>query len=217
MIDTVSKKQVDLNTNINALDWSVDSSKIYYVFYSPDEKCTLNIADSDGGNWQSIADLDIANCNYYLQSTKDDIYFTNFDKIYDISLSGNIKTELIGSKLAQNFLMSLDKKNIVFNEEGGTITKIYNIESKSTTDLDRRIDLESAVLTSDGNIFYFKDTVSLVKFNITTSKEVAITLDDSALDKTNLIDDKLSDLTLSSDENILYFTYNNYIYKINLK
>jgi hypothetical protein len=56
----------ELHGNINAVAWQTNADRIFYKFYSPqNKKSSLNVSDPSGKNWKKISDLPHDKFSFY--------------------------------------------------------------------------------------------------------------------------------------------------------
>lgn len=234
LFDLKNNKNYDLNSNIVNIITNQDINKIYYSYEiipgpSAESKSIFNIssADIDGQNWKQIKDFtnsDIMSIKlfpstdnsifYYLAETPSDNdgatmykYSTNTNSEEVIGIEKDIYSNIIFSK-SQNQFIYLNKNNeLVFFD-------ILGDKKRNLGKYD--IDINQACFSYNGEYIYIiKNLNELVKIQTKNSSTQTISLNSQNIDQTNMLDTNIKNLGESQD-NLLYFFYNNYLYKINL-
>ena len=223
LYDFSPKKLVkQLNSNIQKVFWSPDSQKIFY-HYNDETIDTLNLADPNGQNWQKLADLspgwygfagwiDEENLVYFRQPTD-----VSGAEIYTINItSKQVKKLTDGTK---NASVAPSGKWIIYElfhraQENYTLAMMKN-DGSGVKDF--------GLVGGVDKIVWFPDSQSLIaairesgkttdtfyKINSETGQKEEIKYkSESSIDAQNLM--------LSADGKILYFTSDDYLYKLGL-
>lgn len=237
--DFSSNKTYDLNKYITSVIWGSQKQKIYYSYKRPknnddneDYIFSIDQSDYSGENWQEIKDMTKSNYqNVYLYPSEDDtyIYYQPLTEDY-LSSGSTLKRLLINTKqdevmtdeniIFSKVVFSPDKTKIAFLDQNQKLN-IQNIDDKSTTTqvYDESIDSIDKISWSNDNnsIYYLQDLDNLMSINTAKKTSKNISLDSQDVSSVDMLDDSITCLGVSADNQNLYFTYNNYIYNISLK
>jgi len=234
LFDLQNNKNYDLNSNIIDIITNKDNNKIIYSYLvlpgpNSDAKGLFNItsADIDGQNWKQIKDLssigamDISlfpstdnNVFYYLAKTPNE---NEGSTIYKYNLATN-NEEIIGVEkdVYSSIIFSNNQNQFIYLNKNSELI-LFDIISGKKRNLGKYdININQASFSYDDNYVYvLKNLEELSKIKTNNSSTQKIALNSQNVDKTNMIDDFIINLGESQD-NLLYFSYNNYLYKINL-
>lgn len=110
----ISEKKVSiLKENIDSVSWTNLGDKIIYKYYDPKiKKITINIADPDGKNWRSVAELNYQNTEVLSIPNSSDISFWpspnafTSTSISTVTFSGKDQKELFKDHYGVDLLWS---------------------------------------------------------------------------------------------------------------
>lgn len=236
--DFVNNKSYNLNQNITYVIWDSIKPKIFYNYakYLELNKnnntgflFNINESDYSGDDWRAIKDL---SDNKYIDTT---LYSSNDENyIYYLPL---MASENIGSTLYKLFINTKqDEKmteensifsNIIFSPNKSKIAYLNNEEKLVVQDIDDKnsiqviyeepVNIEQIAWGNNNeDIYIVNDLNNLIQINIKNASQKQFSLDNSQIDYTNMLDEQIKNLGLSQDDKTLYFTYNAYIYKVDL-
>jgi len=226
LYDFKTQKLTQLDSNIQGIIWLPNSNKIIYQFYDDINKInSLNIADPNGQNWQKIINL-TEDRLYGFGGFADNqtlIYFSNPNDVSGTNIySTNIQTKQtkqLTEHISKTALVSPGGKKIVyelFQEEIQNYTlAIMNINGDNKKDLKIKTMLQKIIWTPDGEnlITAIRETNnktdSFYKINIQTG-------DKQEINYKSKISINAQNLILAQDEKTLYFTSDDFLYKLDL-
>ncbi len=214
----LSTKQNSLvNSNITNISWGKKNpSRIFYIYLDKkNHNYTLNISDPNGDKWEKLLDLGESSASFFLDNYENNIFYTDFVNVYKFNLENKQTEEIINANLTENIIFSPNGKKIAYNSYNHQ-TRIYDLDTQKTTNLSGIIDLKKTIFSNENEIIYLKDLNQLIKMDIKNNKAQAINLDNSDLNSTNVLNDSISNLSLSLDNKLLYFTSKDILYKIDL-
>lgn len=234
--DFSKNKIYDLSEYTKQVIWDNSKEKIYYTYNKipgPDDENSeyifnINESNYSGEEWRTIKDLsgtDYVDASLYPSLDETYIYYMPTPIDND---GGTLKRLYINTKqdeivtqeriVYSDVLFSPDTSKIAFlNNEGKLV--IQNIDDKESIEViyEETINIDQISWTNDNKYIYIlKDLNTLVKINTENSKKTEYTLDNENVNNTNTIDENITSLGINSENNILYFTYNNYLYRIPL-
>jgi hypothetical protein len=223
-----------LNNDIGNISWQ--GNNLLYVFNKFDEsareKYLFEITQSfpDGSNWKPVRQIKseqnigitiysikegeyyytIIPSNEYSGSTLYKGYNSNAERVDRISKDQQVFSELYFSKdFSKVFYIGSDQDLLL--QDLNKIEKIDNFGLKIEN-------THGLSWSNDGKYIYYLESLDkLTRIEIANKKTTTYNLDNSQIVYINMLDQQVKNLGLSSDDQILYFTYNNYIYSVNLK
>lgn len=232
----IDKKNYTLNKNILDVVWNNKNLKIFYIFNkisSLNEQNTedsFNISEANylGENYKIIKDLSktgYLDINIYNSNDDNFIYYQPIieDKEKGSSLYKlfvNTKQDELITKeniVFSNIVFSPDKSKILFINQNNELI-LQNINDKNSVKvIYQNIDRIEQVVWSNNNsdIYALVDFDKLIKINTKNNKQQEIKITGEG--KIDELTYTIKNLGLSQDNKVLYFTYNNYLYKILLK
>jgi len=211
------EKTASLNNNIGNIAWDKTKDKIYYIYSNlANHITTLNISNPDGSDWKKLIDLPESILAYKVYALDNELIYTDYLTVSKLNLTTNQTEKMFEAKLTSGLLISPDGEKIAYNISDLNGTKIFDQKSHQAIQLKEEINIESSVFSTDNNIYYLKNLDTLTKIdqdgNLTN-----INLNKLQVNVANPLDEPIQNLTLSQDNKILYFTYNNILYKIVLQ
>lgn len=217
----------ELNSDIQNVVWSNNSSKIAYL-YTKDDIFTLNISDPDGSNWKQVKKLNYEPIGgVFLALNNNILYYeiepTDLRGVDLLKLDTNSMTE---SRIAEN-------SNYISFSPDSTKIIIEKVDSQQETTKNVLIDNSGKIL-SDVNldslkknqfawsnnskcIYNFIDATKLEKIDIETSQKQTFNLTLNSNIPNYNRPQNINSPFISSDNKKLFFTSNDYLYSINLE
>lgn len=237
--DLQTKQEHVLNNNIEDIVWDEKNNQIFYTYLeipgpgdNSQGKYTINESDYSGKNWQMLTDLTNIPYNFLVapiyKTNQDGVLFflpesVGSDKastLYQLNLSTKEKTIASQEKsIVGKIKFSPDGTKIAHLNSNGELT-VQTLENKNSIKFlkVKDISVKNQVVWENDNqhILILKDLDTLLRVDTINAKTQTSSLNRSNVDSTNIIDDAISNLTLSTDNKLLYFTYDDYLYKIAL-
>jgi len=222
--DLKTKKFSELDSHIQNLAWANSGEKIIYDYYSYKENINnISISNPDGSNWNKLIDIEYREGFGFVTYASEEIYYyprlteIGGDKIFQLNIKSALTKEIIKEDIASGALAD-SNGNLIFN--------LYHQEVESYTlailpkGTQNIIDLEIKSGIDKIGIFNKKSSAivaspqensndKLYQVDLTNGDKKEITyLSESRINAYNLM--------LSLNNETLYFTSDNYLYKINL-
>jgi hypothetical protein len=216
-----------LITGTSISPWSPDGNTFAYAYYDPTLKTdVINLADKNGSFIKKIAKVNFdegINCGFINSS---EIYYspipteTNGSNIYLVNINTGVVQPLITDNSAGSTLIQTpDKTKFIYAsyQNNQYVLGTMNLDGSNKKTFNSQIDINRTVtLLENQNIITTiaqtnnKNYDNFYKINISTG---ATTLLFQSYNKENY---SASNLMVSSDGKSIYFTSNNYLYKMNL-
>jgi hypothetical protein len=213
--DFETKKLMPLNNNISQILW-FDDDRIIYNFF--EEKTTkINLANYDGTNWQTIANLNTIFIDQLISMNQDKLFFAGtpgegIRNLYELDIKTDSPVEKI-KDIGEGVLISPDGLTAVFE------TSENNQTSLSWSPL------ENSKISKSGFESTITQTTWLNQSKFLSAPNQDNTTDLMVYDTTTAKVKKIASLknfsqgvnNLQLINNTLFFTSNNYLYKILIK
>lgn len=222
--DLNTKKFYDLDSHIQNVAWAVSGEKIIYDYYSYQENINnISISDPDGSSWNKLIDIEYGEGVGFVPYAIEEIYYyprlteIGGDKIFQLNIKSGLTKEVIKEDIASGALAD-SNGNLIFNfyhQESESYTlavlpkgtqNIIDLEIKSEIDNIGIFNQENSAIVAvsqDGN----SDKLYQIDLTNGDKKEIIF----SSADQVNIYN-----LILSPNNEVLYFTSDNYLHKINL-
>lgn len=220
--DMEKNTQKDLGTKIQNPIWSITGEKIFYQFFDEfTDKNELSTANPDGSSWRQLANLpSLVDYQLFLLDSERIILL---EEPSDVSTSKislfNLKSLKLDDLIEQNgnveIIIPPDKNRFFFRNPAQPLSvQIYDINGKNQQTFGQSFDFHKFVWQDKDLIFAIresgKNSDNFYKINLETGKKTTLyqSTDKDSFEAINLM--------LTQDNKTLYFTSNNYLYKLNL-
>ena len=219
-----------LDSRIQNVAWSPDGKKIVYHFVDWDEDLDfIALANPDGSSWQKIKDIDSGEGIDLGFLTQEIIYYSPLlteiggTNIYKVNLTTKETTTLIDdNSAASSLVITPNREKIIYahyqEEEQKYILGTMNLDSNDKQTLNVEIDINRTIVLPDNPFIITAiaqektpDYDNFYKVNIETGERELL------FKSTNKEHYSAENLMISEDGKTLYFTSDDYLYKMNLE